>query len=409
MKTNNIKRFVAAALCGALLLAFSGCGVDESKTAGVPQLSSQPAIRETSDVLVEESLPNETVEISSPNEKESSPDTSDENSSDDEWIKRMRVVEDKIASVTQSDEYENGSIETRCQLAMDALKELEEQGYVRKGTIYYDGESNISFIYECCEEGVLGGIMLKNFDPYMNGTDELQNSGNITETPDSGEFSDTYMDFVNLIYKMPAEEDDYKKSDFYNFLKQTDSHWSLLVTMNDGKEKNRSVLSLEKQNSNGVAYYRVYAASNDRTLYDQTLYSADGKYYSAEKNKNSCSAISEDDCKNVLNGFDLENAFGKDLQCGICNYEGKHAVYREFVSDTMMTVLFFDNSGLLGGNIYTVNGYYDEKTLLPEIGKYGDLILSGKITGSLDLPIDDSLSEIPPLKEIEPYCGTIEN
>lgn len=382
MKTNNIKRFVAAALCGALLLAFSGCGEDNSKTAGVPEISSQSSVSGV-------------TERASLDEKDSTSDVSAENS-DDEWIKRMGVVEDKISSVTKSDEYENGDIERRYQIVMNVLTELEEQGYVRKGSVCYNGYDNISFIYECCEEGVLGGIMLKNFDPYMNGTDELQNSGNITETSGSGEFSGTYIDFVGLVYKMPASEDDYKKSDFYSFLKQTDSHWNLSITMNDGKEKNRSVLSLEKQNSNGVAYYRVYAASNDRTLYDQTLYSADGKYYSAEKNKNSCSAISEDDCKNVLNGFDLENAFGKDLQCGICNYEGKHAVYREFVSDTMVTVLFFDNSGLLGGNIYTVNGYYDEKTLLPEIGKYGDLILSGKITGSLDLPIDDSLSEIPP-------------
>lgn len=398
MKIKNTRRFIAAALCAVLVLAFSGCGEDSSKTDKTPQISRQNSAESSVAEPVKE-----------PDEQLPEEPSSQENS--DEWLERMAVVDNKLSLVTKSEEYKNGNIETRHRLAENALKELEEQGYVRKGTIYYDGNSNISFTYECSKEGVLGGIMLKEFDPMFNGTDQHNNnSENSTVTADDTEFSGTYSDFVGHILKMPASESDYDKSDFYSFLKRDNSHWNLFIKMNDGIEKKHSVLSLEKQNSNGVDYYNVGAASDDKMLYNQTLYSADDKYYSAEEDMSSCTIASESDRKSVLDAFDLEKALGKDNeQVGLCRHEDETVVYRQFVSDNMVTVLFFGETGFIEGRIYTVNGYYDEKAPLPEAGNYGSLILSGKIIGSLDLPVDASLSEIPPAKQLEPDCGTIEN
>ena len=315
-----------------------------------------------------------------------------------QWIERMAVVENKIASVTKTEEYTNGNTETRYKIAMDALKELEEQGYVRRGSIYYDGEASISFIYECCEEGVLGGIMLRGFDPYMNEIDNVTDNG--TDNTDRTSFSGTYMDFLDKVYKMPATDEDREISDFYGFIKQDGSHWKLNIHISTDISGESILLKLERQISGGIEYSRLSAVSDGKTLYDSAVYFDGSNYYISGSDRQHCKKATESECKNILSYFELEKYFGKDFNCGICSFEEKHAVYREYVSDSKVTVLFFDSSGLLGGNIYTPTGYVDDNVSLPPAADYGKLILSGRISGSLSLEADSSLSEIPPTESV---------
>ncbi len=343
-------------------------------------------------------------------ERESA-DSSQEDSDSDEWIKRMAVVEKKISSVTGSEEFSNGDLETRRKLAMDALTELEEQGYVRKGTIYYDGYDSISFIYECCEEGVLGGVMLREFAPDQNGiNNSLDGNQNNMETPEKAVLSGSYRDFVDSIAKMPASEEDYQLSDFYNYLKRNNNRWNLTLALNDKSKDVQSFMLLDRQQLNGVQYYSITAGSQEEVLISRVIYQSGNDYYIAEPDGTTCLKAKKADCSSIIDAFDLEKYFGNnDEQCGICIFDNKQAIYRQFVSDKMVTVLFFDESGLLGGNIYTVKGYYDENSHIPASGDYSQLLLSGTIYGNLTVPTDASLAKIPPLKTFEPDCGTREN
>ena len=99
---------------------------------------------------------------------EVAPESSADISGDEEFTQKMMLVDCKLSELWENDEYKTGSVEKRRDMALSVLHELEAQGLIKKGSIYYDGHDNISFIYNNCEEGVLGGIMLKDFDPMMN-------------------------------------------------------------------------------------------------------------------------------------------------------------------------------------------------------------------------------------------------
>ena len=80
----------------------------------------------------------------------------------------MQLVDDRIHELTNSESFENGDIKEKSKLAMELLKTLEGEGLIRRDSIY-DGGDTISFIYECCEEGVCGGIMLRSFTEDIDG------------------------------------------------------------------------------------------------------------------------------------------------------------------------------------------------------------------------------------------------
>ena len=150
MKSLFSRRFFAAVLCAGLLLAFSGCGESSDQSSSIPEISR------------EQSTPDKAPEVS---ETTASYENSDY---DDEFVKRMSVVDERVKLFCSTDEYKNGDIETKRSIATETLKKLEEEGYVRKGSIAQN-DSNITYIYECCEEGVFGAIMLREFAPDVNG------------------------------------------------------------------------------------------------------------------------------------------------------------------------------------------------------------------------------------------------
>ena len=85
----------------------------------------------------------------------------------DEWIHKLSDARLRIEEMTFSDAYMNGDLETRREMSLDLLHILENNGMIKKGSIEDSGD-NISFTFDCSEEGVLGGIMLREFDPIMN-------------------------------------------------------------------------------------------------------------------------------------------------------------------------------------------------------------------------------------------------
>ena len=85
----------------------------------------------------------------------------------DEWIHRMSEASDRIKEVTTGYSYQKADTEARRTTILKLLHTLETDGLVKEGSIYDDG-GTISFMYNCSEEGVCGGIMIKDPDPMMN-------------------------------------------------------------------------------------------------------------------------------------------------------------------------------------------------------------------------------------------------
>ena len=85
----------------------------------------------------------------------------------DEWIHRMSEASDRIKEVTTGYSYQKADTEARRTTILKLLHTLETDGLVKDGSIYDDG-GTISFMYNCSEEGVCGGIMIKDPDPMMN-------------------------------------------------------------------------------------------------------------------------------------------------------------------------------------------------------------------------------------------------
>lgn len=85
----------------------------------------------------------------------------------DTWIHKMSEVDDPLKELTTGSSYQNGDLEFRRSSVLTLLHQLEANGLIKEGSICDSGD-NISFIYNCDENGVLGGVMLREFDPMMN-------------------------------------------------------------------------------------------------------------------------------------------------------------------------------------------------------------------------------------------------
>ena len=140
--------------CGALLL--TGCGSDK-KT----EESSKGTESSVPDDVTQDSF-----EEGDPSETSAQQDSSESDTFTDEELKAMEITDEKLGELTNTDEFKNGDLETRKKLAEDTLNELAKDGYVIKDSMYVSDDM-ISFSYK---GGALGGIQLKGFDPYMNGT-----------------------------------------------------------------------------------------------------------------------------------------------------------------------------------------------------------------------------------------------
>lgn len=89
----------------------------------------------------------------------------------DNELADMEAVDNAIAQLTQAEEYENSTIEERTEKALALLNKLADEGTAERPHSLIIKESitvsddTISFSYK---SGVLGGVMLKEFDRYMN-------------------------------------------------------------------------------------------------------------------------------------------------------------------------------------------------------------------------------------------------
>lgn len=84
----------------------------------------------------------------------------------DDDLENMHTAEERISELTNSQEYKDSNDEQKRSAVEKLLKELENEGLIEKGSIMYD-DSQMMFSFQY-KGGILGGIMLKEFDPMMN-------------------------------------------------------------------------------------------------------------------------------------------------------------------------------------------------------------------------------------------------
>ena len=78
----------------------------------------------------------------------------------------METVGDRLRQLTDSEEYDKASLGERRKMAVDLLNELADEGLViRESILAPDDNDSVSFRYS---SDVLGGIMLREWDPMMN-------------------------------------------------------------------------------------------------------------------------------------------------------------------------------------------------------------------------------------------------
>lgn len=78
----------------------------------------------------------------------------------------METVGERLKALTDNEEYHSAPIDKRRTMAVELLNELADEGLVIKESISSsEGYDTVSFRYS---SGVLGGIMLKEWDPMIN-------------------------------------------------------------------------------------------------------------------------------------------------------------------------------------------------------------------------------------------------
>ena len=83
----------------------------------------------------------------------------------------MEAVDNAIQDFLSTPEFKDADLDKKRDMAAAMLKDLAKNGtkdrpyiLVKEDTIY-PGDTTVSFEYIC---GVVGGVMIKGFDPYMN-------------------------------------------------------------------------------------------------------------------------------------------------------------------------------------------------------------------------------------------------
>ena len=89
----------------------------------------------------------------------------------DKELADMEAVDNAVSALTDSESYKALSVEQRKEKVTQLLNELADKGtadrnysLIKKDSIAFS-DTMVSFEYNC---GVSGGVMLKEFDPYMN-------------------------------------------------------------------------------------------------------------------------------------------------------------------------------------------------------------------------------------------------
>lgn len=81
-------------------------------------------------------------------------------------LENMHTAEERISELMNSPEYKDSNDDQKRDTVEKLLNELENEGLIEKGSVMYN-ESSKTFSYKY-KGGILGGIMLKEFDPRMN-------------------------------------------------------------------------------------------------------------------------------------------------------------------------------------------------------------------------------------------------
>ena len=159
MKNNKLPKgiMITCALISSMTLA-TGCDiVDEINQATNHELSEYGSVETVADngeESTEESLLEEaTTEVTD----------SEITSEKDEWTK-VELINSRISEVTESEEYTSASVKEREKMVLPVLADLEDKGYIKN--LYYDKDSK-TFTFQYYND-VLGGVMIKDWDPMMN-------------------------------------------------------------------------------------------------------------------------------------------------------------------------------------------------------------------------------------------------
>ncbi len=170
------KMLIFAAVGIVAVGLFSGCNnnTDSSKNVSTAKTESSVRVDESrievskrvstaSDLSDSSTMRMIELPIDDEDDESEISDSSDKGFSEDE-LKKMSELDAKIQELIKSDEFESASLDERHIMAESFLNNCESEGLVKKGSIIA-GDDSVSFQYE---SGVLGGISIKDFDPYMN-------------------------------------------------------------------------------------------------------------------------------------------------------------------------------------------------------------------------------------------------
>ncbi len=110
-----------------------------------------------SSVTGERSQPDSSVTVESGTESSSQGFTEEE-------LEQMNEVSERLGALTGSEAFRSAKVDKRAEMALELLNQLADEGLVIRQSIEHNNDT-ISFSYSC---GVLGGVMLREWDPDMN-------------------------------------------------------------------------------------------------------------------------------------------------------------------------------------------------------------------------------------------------
>ena len=160
MKTKSILTALLCIPVGAVMLG--GCSaVGGTRTSQESTVSARSEVRDESSVSAVSEIRDESS-VSAVSEAPDESAVSEEGLTEQE-LADMAKTDSKISDLTNGDEFQNASLQERTALAKQLLTALADEGLIKKDFTVSDGMA--SFEYSC---GVLGGIMLREFDPMMD-------------------------------------------------------------------------------------------------------------------------------------------------------------------------------------------------------------------------------------------------
>ena len=166
----KMRLFLSVVACSLLFLGCMPADKPDKKAVSDTEQSSIAAVSvESSKDISDES--NEAVsdivaDASGDTPVQQSGQSSESSLSDEDKkiFNDMHKTDERIRELIDSEEFEGADEEHRKELANKLLSELADEGYIIRDSIL-ESDDSISFTYR---GGILGGIHIRDFDPYMN-------------------------------------------------------------------------------------------------------------------------------------------------------------------------------------------------------------------------------------------------